>query len=344
MPETASRPLLHQVMQRAADHLIPMQVSLDLTYRCNLACKHCYIDTPADDELSLVEIEDIFDQLARAGTMYLMFTGGEILARRDFFEIATSAREHGFMLTFLTNGTLITPSIARLIKGLEPFAVGLSLHGATAATHDGITRQPGSFSAVMNAVRWLKELGVPVALQTLVMNANIHEVAEIKALVGELGVEHSFGHDFVPTRGGSLAPYQYRPALAELYCHFYAERAKEGSAECSRETCKAGHGICSISPTGDVYPCLLMPMKVGNLRESRFIDIWKDHPSARLQQLRAMTWQNLVACRSCDLASLCTRCMGTAYVETGELTRPAPSACQNAALKSDFLKRRGVIA
>ncbi len=345
MSETLLRPLLQGVMDRAANCLVPIQVSLEVTHRCNLACKHCYVDVPAGDELSFSEIKNILDQLAEAGTMYLMLTGGEPLIRRDFFDIAFYARERGFITILLTNGTLITPDIAREIKRLEPASVGLSLHGATPDTHDGITGRHGSLVATIRAVELLKSLGILVSLQTLLMDSNIHEVEAIKSLAQKLGVYHRFGHEFVPTRSGSLAPYQYEADFTELCCYFDHEKAREdvvGPKE--KGVCKAGQGTCSISPTGDVFPCLLMPMKVGNLRETSFAEIWRTNPSPELTYLRSITWQDLSVCKECNLAKYCRRCMGVAFSETGELTKPAPSACRYAALKSELLKRKGVVA
>jgi len=343
MPETSTRHLIQSVMDRAAEHLVPLQVSLEVTQRCNLSCKHCYMDVPVEQELSFTELKGILDQLAEAGTMYLLLTGGECLVRRDFFDIAFYAKERGFMVILLTNGTLITPSVARELKRLEPAAVGMSLHGATAGTHDGITRRRGSFVSTIRAIKLLKGLGVTVSLQTLLMDSNIHEAEAIKSLVQRLEVSHLLSYDFVPTRSGSLNPYQYEADLTELsrYLNYESQEAGPADAESEgKEVCKAGQGICSISAAGDVFPCLMMPMKVGNLRQATFAEIWKDNPSPELTYLRSITWEDLTSCKNCNLARYCRRCMGVAYSETGELTKPAPSACRNAALKAEFFKRK----
>lgn len=344
MPETSTRPLLSSVMTRAAAHLIPFQVSLEITYRCNLSCKHCYVDLPAGNELSLAELKDILDQLADSGTMYLLLTGGEPLIRRDFFDIAFYARERGFMLMLLTNGTLITPDVARELRILDPVSIGISLYGATSDTHDGITRKRGSFESTVHAIELLKSQGVRVSLQTLLMDSNIRETEAIKSLAERLGVYDRFTHEFVPTRSGSLAPYQYGAHLDELCRHFNPQWIRRSPSESKkRGVCKAGQGMCSISPTGDVFPCLLMPMKVGNLRQASFAEIWQADPSPELVYLRSLTWPDLSSCKDCNLARYCRRCMGVALAEMGELTRPAPSACRTAALKAEFFKRKGVV-
>jgi radical SAM protein with 4Fe4S-binding SPASM domain len=339
---SSARPLLHSVMRRAADNLIPLQVSLEVTHRCNLSCKHCYIDAPLQDELSLDEFKDVLDQLAAAHTMYLLFTGGEILVRPDFFEIAFYAKEHGFIIMLLTNGTMVNPGTAREIQQLQPMSVGISLHGAISATHDGITGKSGSFAATLEAVKQLKSLGVTVMLHTLLMDSNAHEADAMRNLAQSLGVYLRVGHQFVPRRSGSIAPFRYEANLTQL-CGYFEESRAKGSLETSgiNGVCKAGKGACSISPTGDVFPCLLMPLKLGNLRETRFADIWKDNPGPQLTRLRSITKDDLSTCKDCKLARFCQRCIGVAYTETGELTRPAPSACRNAALKAEFIRKRG---
>ncbi len=331
-------------MDRAADNLVPFQVSLELTHRCNLSCQHCYIDTRLREELSLSEMKSVLDQLAKAGTMYLLFTGGEPLVRQDFFDIVYYAKEKGFLFMLLTNGTLITPEVARKIAQLEPVSVGMSLHGATAVTHDSITRKSGSFKALIRAFHLLKELDVNVMLHSILMNLNVNEAERMKELCHMLGAYLHIGYEIIPTREGSSAPFQYEASLTEL-CENYSKDWFEDNSTVTETSgvCKAGKGICSVSPNGDVFPCLLMPMKVGNLRKEKFVDIWQNNPCTELVYLRSITWDDLSNCKDCQLAMHCKRCMGVAYAETGELTKPAPSACRNAATRSELFKQKGVI-
>ena len=345
MTRTTARPLLHRVMNSAADNLVPFQATIEVTSRCNLSCKHCYIDVRAEHELSLAEFKGVLDQLAESGTMYLLFTGGEPFTRPDFLDIAFYAREKGFMIMFLTNGTLITPAIGRDIMRLEPIFVGMSLHGATPDTHDGITGKQGSFTSMMQSIELLQELGIRVSLQTLLMDTNVHEAAAIKGLARSLGAYHVVSYQFVPTRRGSLSPFNYEADPGTLFSYFDSEPlAEDPPGPVKGEVCKAGRGICAISAAGDVSPCLMMPMKVGNIREAAFTDIWIHHPSPELTRLRSLTWDDLTECRNCHLARYCQKCMGVAYSETGSLTKPAPSACRNAAIKAEFFRRKGVIA
>jgi radical SAM protein with 4Fe4S-binding SPASM domain len=331
-------------MERAAKHLVPLQVTMEITYRCNLSCQHCYIDVHEDSELSLLQIKSILDQLADAGTLYLMLTGGEILMRKDFFEIGCYAREKKFILILLTNGTLVTPENAAEIKRLEPLNVGITLLGARADTHDNITGKKGSFDSIVESVYLLKSMGVSVSLHTLLMDTNIHEAQSMKNLAKKLKVHLQIGHNIVPTRSGSCKPYEFAVKSDELFQLTDCIHDNNVNHKVVKnEVCKAGRSICSISSAGDVFPCLLMPMNIGSLKQSKFSEIWQNNPSQELKHLRSIIPDDLVDCRECELIRYCHRCMGIAYSETGDVTKAAPSACHNASLKSEFYQRRGEV-
>ncbi len=339
---TKARPLLHIVMSKAAGHLVPLHATLEVTYRCNLRCKHCYIDLPSDDELSFTEWRDAIGQLKSAGCLYLLLTGGEPLVRPDFLDIARHAKQQGFILMILTNGTLITPEIAREIASLHPLFVGLSIYGATDETHDGITGRVGSLRATMRGIRLLQQHGVVVKLQTMLMDSNVHEAADVRRLADDMGVPLDLNHDLAPTKCGALSPQCYQLSQEQMAMYTDADwivQSESGSDDHSG-ICKAGRAICSISPNGSVFPCMMMPFEIGNLRQETFSEIWNSPPGSKLSYLRGLTEADLRECVDCDLMKYCQRCMGRSLTETGELTKPAPSACRKAAVRWKALIRR----
>jgi len=336
--------MLHKVMSRASEHLIPFQAALELTYRCNLRCRHCYVDAPACDELSLIEWQDAIDQLAAEGALYLLLTGGEPLVRNDFYEIAEYARGRGFVLMVLTNGTLIGRDGARRLAEIRPLFVGLSLYGATPPVHDLVTGVPGSFSATLRAVRLLSELGVPVHILGTVMECNAHEAGAMKELAAGIGAPLALNYELTATKSGSQAPLRHRTTGHQL-CQFAEPEWLAGPDVAGRDTigpCNAGRGACSVSPNGGVFPCVMMPLRLGSLRLSRFADIWRASPSSELVRLRSIQPDDFVKCNDCNLSSYCRSCMGRNFAETGDMTGPAPSACRNAALRHRILDRREV--
>jgi radical SAM protein with 4Fe4S-binding SPASM domain len=336
--ESLAKPLMHEVMRRAAANLVPLQACVELTYRCNLRCKHCYIDLPlrqhAADELSAREWCDVFDQLLEAGTLSLLLTGGEILTRPDFFDIAFEAKRKKFQLWLATNGTLIDADVAATMEKLRPYWVAISLYGATVETHEAVTTQSGSFEATVRAIRLLREQGMRVTIQALLMDSNMREGAAISDLAASLGVGIHIGYELVPTKGCALSPQQYEATYKKIEAYVSSEQLLEGFPTDGPGTCKAGRGVCSISPTGDLFPCLLMPLKIGNVRERTFEQLWRGRPSEELKNLRSIRQEDLVECRDCEMASFCSRCPGVALGETGSLTGRPPSACRHAAIRA----------
>src|SRR6185503_239215 len=103
-------------------------------------------------ELTLDEHRRILDQMAAAGCLWLLYTGGEILARRDFLDIYTHAKRNGFLITLFTNGTMITEKVADYLAEWRPFSVEITVYGRTRATYERLTGVPGSYDKCMRGI------------------------------------------------------------------------------------------------------------------------------------------------------------------------------------------------
>ena len=139
------------ILRRVREQRLLYDATLELTYRCNLDCFFCYNDVEkAGKPLSLDQYETLLTDLARMQTMFLMLTGGEPMIHPHFFEIGAIARKLGFVVRVRTNGHSLSPRICeRLINEVDPYKVEVSLHGATAETHDRQTRVAGSFERLL---------------------------------------------------------------------------------------------------------------------------------------------------------------------------------------------------
>jgi MoaA/NifB/PqqE/SkfB family radical SAM enzyme len=168
---------------------LPLEGSLDLTYRCNNNCRHCWLRVAPDaaehqKELSTEEIKSIVDQARRMGCKSWHISGGEPMLRNDFAEIFDCITSRSASYSINTNGTLITPEIARLLrrKGSKMVA----LYGATAQVHDHVTRTPGSFQATMRGFELLKEAGAGFTVQLIPMKDNYHQFPQMVELAKSL--------------------------------------------------------------------------------------------------------------------------------------------------------------
>src|SRR6202041_3292835 len=187
------------VHQRQTGKRTPMEVSIELTHRCPLECQHCYNNLPMADksarnrELSLDEYKRLLDEIAEAGTFWILFTGGEIFARADFLDIYAYAKTKGFLITLFTNATMITPRIADFLAEWRPFTVEVTMYGATRETYEALTQIPGSYDRCMRGIRLLNERKLPLKLKTVPTTINRHEVFEMKRMAEqEFGVEFKF--------------------------------------------------------------------------------------------------------------------------------------------------------
>src|SRR6202453_3882224 len=145
--------LVAEMAYQALNLRVPLSVQLDLTYRCNERCIHCYLDHDDHGEMTTGEIKDLLDQMAEAGVFYLTISGGEILMRRDFFGILEHARLRTFCIKLKTNGVLIREQEADRIKALGVESVQISIYSHRHEIHDAITKRPGSLRRSIAALR-----------------------------------------------------------------------------------------------------------------------------------------------------------------------------------------------
>ena len=307
--------LLTRIAERAATSRVPLEVLFEVTHRCNLPCKHCYLPDHLDHgELTLPEIEALFDQLVAAGTLFLTLTGGEVLARRDFLDIVDAAAGRGFAVKVLSNATLVTDEVARRFAAAGVVEVSVSVYGDRAEVHDGITDLPGSFARTMAGIERLRREGIYVALKTPLLTLNGAAARGVHAMAAAAHLPCRYDMTMTPKNNGDPGPLALQLAhgqMVELLSRPpFSEVFNEPFDGPGPGPCNAGRAYCAIGPTGDVMPCIMMPAAVGNVRQRPFAEIWQTDPL--LERLRALTFDDLKSCRSCEVKGACGRCPGLA--------------------------------
>lgn len=309
-----------------------MIVSWMTTNRCNLTCKHCYQDASPDacaDELTTDEARTLIDQIARAGFKVMIFSGGEPLMRPDIYELVSHAAGRGLRPVFGTNGTLITPDVARRLKGAGACAMGISLDSIDPARHDAFRGLAGAFGATVAGMRACREAGLPFQVHTTVMDWNQDEVCAITDFAVEEGaIAHYIFFLVSVGRGASIedealavmdnerllrdimlkqleVPIDVKPTCAPQFM-----RVADQLGVPTRFTrgCLAGDTYCIVSPEGMVRPCAYMLEEAGNVRERPFDEIWRD--SELFKRLRSRTYGG--ACGTCDYRDRCGGCRARA--------------------------------
>jgi AdoMet-dependent heme synthase len=336
---------------------IPLSVQLDLTYRCNERCIHCYLDHHDHGEMTTAEIKDLLDQMAGAGVFYLTISGGEILMRRDFFDILQHARLRTFCIKLKTNGVLIRKQEADRIKALGVESVQISIYSHRHEVHDAITKMPGSLRQSIEAVRLLREQGLHVVMANVLMRQNVKDYRGVRDLAIELGAQFIVDPTITPMMDGDRSILDLNvdeAALREVFRNealvgdveeFCAPPQGPGDEALDMLPCSAGHTACYVSPYGDVYPCVQFPLPSGNVRRTKFADIWRDSP--QLKEVRSITLRDMPACSQCTHGGTCTRCPGLAYLE-GNMRGPSVQDCEKSyartGIPSENLKTRKAAA
>ena len=346
--------LVAEMAAKALEMNIPLSVQLDLTYRCNERCVHCYLDHHDHGEMSTAEIKDLLDQMAAAGVFYLTISGGEIMMRRDFFEILEYARLRTFCIKLKTNGILIRKQEADRIKALGVESVQVSIYSHIPEVHDAITKLPGSLQQSIEAIRRLRAHGIHVIMANVLMVRNVHDYAGVRALAAELGAQFIMDPTITPMMDGDRSILNLNvdeAALREVFQNeslvggnieeFCAPPLAPGENDMDQLPCSAGHTACYVSPYGDVYPCVQFPLPSGNVRSMKFVDIWRDSP--QLNEVRSITLGDMPTCSKCTHGETCTRCPGLAYLE-GNMRGPSYQDCEKSyartGIPSENLKAR----
>ncbi len=326
-----------EMAARALRLNVPLSVQLDLTYRCNERCIHCYLDHDDHGEMTTAEIKDLLDQMADAGVFYLNISGGEILMRRDFFEILEHARARTFCIKLKTNGVLIREKEAERLRALGVESVQISIYSHRPEVHDAITKMPGSFRKSIEAVRLLRKQGLRVTMANVLMTQNAQDYLGVSALAAELDAKFTIDPTITPMMDGDRSILSLNVANDTLEEVFRTE-ALVGNVEefCAPPRgvdeealdmfpCSAGHTACYVSPYGDVYPCVQFPLPTGNVRRTKFLDIWRDSP--QFKEVRSITLRDMPSCSQCTHGATCTRCPGLAYLE-GNMRGPSSQDCE----------------
>ena len=356
-------PLWDAMMRRRA----PIGFDLELTARCNLDCRHCYINVPAGDraakarELSVAEIDRIGGEAAALGVVWCLLTGGEPLLRRDFLDAYLTLKKKGLLLSVYTNGTLIGREHIDLFRQYPPRDIELTVYGVTRETYERVTRVPGSFNAFRRGLGLLKAGGVRVRLKAMALRSNVHELPRIAEFCRRETKDFfrfdPFLHlrlDRDATRNKEIEAERLTAAevvaieradaerfrALEEYCDVIIPPEAEGS-ECRHLfRCGAGQRNFAVGPDGSFKLCssLVHPEFVHDLRRGSLAQAWQ-HFVPKVLKRETDAEGFLARCARCRIVNLCLWCPANAYLETGEVDASVDKFCQMAHAREEALKR-----
>lgn len=337
-----------------SDRVIKAQ--LELTYRCNLHCVHCYTD-PYNGraffprELSLAEIERILDEMAGMGILYLNLTGGEIFTHPSFFDIYDYAYRKGFLLMLYTNGTMFTRAVIDRLRQSPPFSIDISCHSVDEAAFDRFTQVPGSFRNFVKGMELLRHSGLPFCFKTKAMNWNRDELPQIKAFIESFGQPFGFSTSLSPRLNGDLSSLEYRLAPADIAALERSSHEKEADVPCMARNdwprpttdrlyrCGCATNAIHISAWGELGTCTMQYEHRVSLREYSLADAIKKV----FAEVRARRYTTDSPCRTCGIFTFCSKMPSDARWEQGGPEAPIPYDCDVALVRAERASGRRLI-
>ncbi|MDD4899578.1 MAG: radical SAM protein [Candidatus Omnitrophica bacterium] len=343
---------------------LPLEGSLDLTYRCNNNCRHCWLRVGPDakeakNELSLAEIKKLVSDAKKMGCRRWSISGGEPMLRKDFTEIFEYITSNANSYSINTNGALITPKIAKLLK--KKGAKMVAIYGATAEVHDRITRNPGSFEQTMRGFRYLKEAGAGFIVQLIPMRDNYHQFQEMVKLAESLSKHYRVGaawlylsacadkkinEEIIRQRLPAKEVIELdKPDLSyedqmhreagHRYCHDSKEEYLFGS-------CVAMRRDFHVDPYGGMTFCCFLkdPKMRYDLRKGTFEEGWENFIPSLGKKIK-VTKEYEENCGSCAQRQNCRICPVYSYLEHGRYDAKIDYLCdaarENEKFKEDWI-------
>ncbi len=329
--------------RRIVAERVPVSASIELTYRCNLHCTHCYCPPgERSQELSGDEIRALLDRLAGLGTLFLLLTGGDPLLRKDFPELYRHAKELGMLVTVFTNGTLIDDRIAELWEAYPPYLVEISLYGLTRQVYEQVVAVQGSYDRCLAGIQRVLAAGHPLALKCPATRENAHEIPGLAQLAKDLGVDFRYDPVLLATMEGDRRPHALRLAPEEIVALEAADPEKdrawrrhltEDDAPAldpnALFSCGAGRNSLHVDPYGNVQVCLMVKNFRHSLREQPLEEIYR----REFPKILALRRDDASKCGSCPSRVSCHNCPGVALWETSRQDSHVDFLCRLSAVR-----------
>lgn len=346
----------------------PFSGQLELTYRCNLNCVHCYCkgsegrdssscesrsqnDAGFDDagsrkkELTTAQWKKILDEIQKQGCLWLTLTGGDPLIRDDFLELYAYAKSKGFIITLFTSGQSLTQEIIAYLVKSPPLSIEITLNGITQKTYESITRVPGSFSKVIDAVKKLSGKKLKLILKSNCLKQNKDEISRVKAFTEELlgrpsEKKYRFKYDpmIFPRLNRDKTPCAHRLSFEELaelrkqdpdIWEEYQKGLHSDFPDLKRGRdflyhCNSWMEQFFIDPFGRLKFCSYSDKFSADLKTTAFKEAFYRWPMQILNE----RFKTNSKCKDCSLRPICYHCPARAYLETGDEAAPVPYYCE----------------
>jgi len=280
--------------------------------------------------LNAAQWAGLIDQLADAGCLFLLITGGEPLLHPDFIEIFKHARKRGLLVSLFSNGTILTEEIADQLLAYNLNSLEVSLYGASNETYERVTGVPGAYDRCLHAVELALERGIPISLKTVLLTLNQHELYAIRRWVESLGLLFRYDGTIWPRLDGDLSPLAYQISGEDLLrldiddhermegWHHVANQFEGKYLRAEHVfTCGAAQRSFHIDPYGNLSACMMVRKPAFDLLGTGFMKAWET-----LGEIRNWKRKNGTECETCMINALCPQCPGWSLAIHGDFETP----------------------
>ena len=321
----------------AIEMALPVSIHWDLTWRCDHKCVHCYLTDRQQPELSYEEAVRVLDELVEAGTLTILFSGGDPFLRPDAIDIMRAARARDFDVRINTHGNFIDDVLADALAEIGVSKVSISVYSDTPEPHDAVTLIPGSHEKSLAAARRLIERGVTVNFKTPVMVQNRDRYGYVGPMAEAMGAAWELDAHIVPDDQSDFGLCAIGTDLSDrvLAMMHEMERSRDQvvpvaalkDAPSSEPTCSAATAFGFISPDGRLFPCINWRDEIGSLREHSFQALWYESEAIKRQRtIRRASY--LGDCDGCSFHGKCSYCPGLSHAEHGDPGRRSEYVCE----------------
>jgi len=324
----------------------PINGSIELTYRCNIQCEHCYIPhRSGDGELDTDTWKRVIDEATEAGCLFLLISGGEPFLRRDALEIYLHAKRAGLLVTLFSNATMVTPRIAEVLADYPPFSMEVSVYGASRETYGRVAKVPGAYDQAMRGIDLLQQAAVPLTLKTVVLTLNRDDLDAMRAMAEARGLAFRYDATVHPRLDGNKAPLPIRLSPDEVVAldtnaperldglRQLHERLKGPSTTDHVFQCGAGRNSFHVDPFGRLMLCESVHSFGFDLHQGSFREGWERYVAGVLKLETARHTR----CHVCTLRAMCGQCPAWSLMENGTLDDPVDYLCDITAARAEAM-------
>jgi radical SAM protein with 4Fe4S-binding SPASM domain len=324
----------------------PFGAQIEITSRCNERCIHCYIPHEKKiNDLPTGKIINLLDELYEMGTLGLTLSGGEMLMHEGIIEILKYARKKDFVITILSNLTLLSDSVISVIKGVNVNQIQVSLYSMDPNEHDFITKLPGSHKKTLNSIERLVLADIPVQISCPVMKTNIDSYRDVLRWAYEHKMKAYTDYIMMARSDFSTNNLEHRISIEQTEklikdiidvdedyrTILEAEpKSKDIEAFAKMPVCGVGVDNVCIAADGNIYPCSgWQGYSLGNVHVQTIKDIWNN--SERIKMLRSITNSSFPECLKCAARDYCAMCMVRNFNENkGDMFKVSKHFCEAA--------------